>query len=532
MNEAAASLGAESRIYRRGLAIAGGIYLAWWFAVEALLPGAYNPFASRVAVVAVVYAFLGLSYVVPTVRDHLRSIFLAACWLITLHYYYLFVNNSGDLNWVVGCFITVIGVNLGMFTLASLLWYSGLVLALSVGLVLFMPSFTHSVFLPGILTIVLQANVGMSARLRILRNLSKSNERFQLLLDATFEGILVHQEGRIRMVNGAATELFGYLPGELDGRNLLDLFPPDVRTDIAERMIRQGPLPFESVGLRKDGSTFDLELRGKNFEYDKRPARLVAMLRIDDRRQAERAKLAAEVMAEGVRARDEFISVASHELRTPLTSLTLRAHLHSREIENGMEGLDPLSRLRSFVALVERQANRLTRLIEAMLDVSRIAAGKFRLDRENFDLASVAREVAEMPHLSFAANPAPIRVDAPPHLEIRADPLRVEQVLENLLGNALKYGDGKPVDLRVFPEGDGPDARAVIEVADHGVGIAAEDVDKIFERFERIPSAENIGGLGLGLYITRQIVQAHGGEIGLVSKPGEGSVFRVRLPLE
>jgi signal transduction histidine kinase len=173
---------------------------------------------------------------------------------------------------------------------------------------------------------------------------------------------------------------------------------------------------------------------------------------------------------------------------------------------------------------MNRQIERLTGLVGRLLDVSRISAGRLTLDLEAMDLAEVARDVAgRFPE----AESHQITIDAPTAIEGRWDRLRVEQVITNLLSNAVTYGEGRPITITVRCVG----ARAEIVVADQGIGIAPEALSRIFERFERAASGRQYGGLGLGLWIVRQLVEAMDGSIGVESALGRGSTFTVRLPI-
>jgi PAS domain S-box-containing protein len=227
-----------------------------------------------------------------------------------------------------------------------------------------------------------------------------------------------------------------------------------------------------------------------------------------------------EASKQAVFARDEFLSIASHELRTPLTALKLRLQsvLHSRDLSEKSE-----RRVESAV----RQADRLERLIDNLLDVSRITTGHLQLEPESFDLADMAQDVAERFREQAARDGVPVRLEAPGPIVGRWDRLRLEQVLTNLLANALKFGEGKPIGVRV----DGDHQSAVLTVADRGIGISSEDLGRIFHQFERVMGHHRtFGGLGMGLYIARQITDAHGGRIEVESTKGEGSSFRVILP--
>ena len=206
---------------------------------------------------------------------------------------------------------------------------------------------------------------------------------------------------------------------------------------------------------------------------------------------------------EAVRARDEFLSIASHELKTPLTSLALQ----SDSLRLSARRSDAEALIRK-VEVIRRSVDRLARLVGSLLDLSRITAGHLELEVEEVDLVEVAREVVGRFEEEAVRAGCALRLDAPDAVTGEWDRMRLDQVLTNLLANAVKYGPGKPVDVRVR----GEPGRAVITVRDHGIGISAADQQRIFERFERAVSKRNYGGFGLGLWIVREIVEALGGE--------------------
>jgi signal transduction histidine kinase len=175
-----------------------------------------------------------------------------------------------------------------------------------------------------------------------------------------------------------------------------------------------------------------------------------------------------------------------------------------------------------------KAVSRLADLVEAVLDVSRIMLGKLVLHREEMDLGeAVAEVVARHQALAERAGCA-LELTAGQPVRGRWDRVRMEQVVTNLLSNAIKFGDGKPIHLAVGASA----GVATLTVRDHGPGIAPEDVGRILQRFERGVSHQRYGGLGLGLYLAGQIAQEHGGSIEVSSPPGDGAIFRVRLPLE
>ncbi len=223
-----------------------------------------------------------------------------------------------------------------------------------------------------------------------------------------------------------------------------------------------------------------------------------------------------------IRLRDDFLSIAGHELRTPLSSLFLDIERLARlaDGQGGVAGQATPDRVR-------RSMQRLSRLIDELLDVARLSAGRLTLEPEEIELASFCREAADR----FAEDLArrncrlEIRSNGPGPIIEFWDPNRLDQVVGNLISNAIKYGEGAPIEIALRAEG--PDA--VIEVRDHGIGIPSADHERIFLRFERAVSNARYGGIGLGLWIASEIVRASGGTISVDSQPGSGSTFQVRL---
>jgi signal transduction histidine kinase len=236
-----------------------------------------------------------------------------------------------------------------------------------------------------------------------------------------------------------------------------------------------------------------------------------------------------------IAARDEFLAVAAHELRTPLTSLLLHLEAIRRGVVPGPGTFDPAHAHhppeRRRIEAVERQAQRLSVLIDGMLDVSRLGGGRLSFELAETDLAALVRDVAHGFAADAAAAGSPIDVRFDVAMVGSWDAGRLEQVFTNLIGNAIKYGGGAPIDV----EGRSDDETVWISVRDRGIGIPAADQERIFRRFERAvdpqhDSGRQYRGLGLGLWISSELVKAFGGRISVQSTPGEGSTFTVELP--
>jgi PAS domain S-box-containing protein len=243
------------------------------------------------------------------------------------------------------------------------------------------------------------------------------------------------------------------------------------------------------------------------------------------RTEAERKKLQLE---EAVRARDTFLSICSHELKTPLTSLKLQMGIIQKIFEHGPPPTSVSPKVRELVLTTDREIDRINRLINDMLDVSRIRSGKLSLQIAEVDLSQIIHDVVA----TFRADPAyrdiPIIEEVPKEVCGIWDRDRMKQIIINLVSNALKYGNQKPVHIVVY-SGENS-VRLIVE--DQGIGISQEDQRRIFQRFERAGASESISGLGLGLYIVKQIVIMHGGKIWVNSELGQGSQFNVELPYD
>jgi PAS domain S-box-containing protein len=241
----------------------------------------------------------------------------------------------------------------------------------------------------------------------------------------------------------------------------------------------------------------------------------------------ENAKL-YEGIRKAVQSRDEFLSIASHELKTPLTALKLQLEFARRQVKPEQNIAPAPDKIARMLDTSGAQVDRLVLLVDDLLDVSRIEAGKLNFSFESVDLAKIAREVAERYHENVTAAGSSLHLNIPNEpVLIWADPFRIEQVVLNVLSNAAKYGNQQPIELSVTHSS----THAQVICRDHGIGIPHAKIGKIFERFERAIESNHISGLGLGLYIAHEILTAHDGTIRAESKLAEGSTFIIEIPL-
>ncbi|MBP5971003.1 MULTISPECIES: hybrid sensor histidine kinase/response regulator [Pseudomonas] len=233
-------------------------------------------------------------------------------------------------------------------------------------------------------------------------------------------------------------------------------------------------------------------------------------------------------LEQAVRMRDDFMSIVAHEVRTPLNGLILETQLRKMHLARDNAAAFTLDKMHAMVDRDERQIKSLIRLIEDMLDVSRIRTGKLSIRPNSFDLVQLVSNLLQNFAAQIEAAETTVTFEADMPVKGCWDEFRIEQVISNLLTNALRYGGRSPIQVRVYRQGN----EARVEVQDHGIGISSENQKRIFQQFERVSAKTVVAGLGLGLFISEQIVAAHGGSIVVESQINEGALFRVCLPIE
>jgi PAS domain S-box-containing protein len=364
------------------------------------------------------------------------------------------------------------------------------------------------------------------------RLLQEASERkYQKLVEGIRDGIVWSanlQPFQFTFVSSPAEALTGYPPSQwlTDPELLFRILHPEDRDAVQAAILAIAP--GESIGIdyrliHRSGKSvwFHTEMHVE-VEHG-HAARVLRGLSVNITQLKENE----QVLRAAVQMREDFLAIASHELRTPITPLQLQLQGFIHMIETGrLEHVSDL-RLKEMLEISDSQVARLSRLVGQLLDVSRIGTGRFKMEPETVDLAHLVEDVLFQLRHEIEASECRVVLKLENNVRGIWDRIRIEQVLINLLTNATKYAAAKPIEIQIRGDED----RARLSVQDHGMGIAIEDQKRIFERFERAVSSKHFGGLGLGLFITKQIVEVHRGRISLESESGRGATFTVELPL-
>jgi PAS domain S-box-containing protein len=337
-------------------------------------------------------------------------------------------------------------------------------------------------------------------------------------------------------LNQAWVKLFDTTLDQLQGYNILTDsqtvalgLTPLLYRAIGGEAVEVPPFFYEPSKIGKIGRARWLE--GTFFpvkDYEGRVRELAVILRdVTDRENAEQSLRESNSKLElAVKARQDLLSTCGHELKTPLSSLRLQTQAAKRRISKGDLSVYQPERVEKLVDNYGKQIERLVHLVDDMLDFTRIGSGKLSLNLERVELSALVVDVLE--RFSEQLDNAGCRVSTSLDRDVSGnwDRFRIEQVFTNLLTNAMRYGKGKPITVTTGRDG----GFSVLVVRDLGIGIAEENHERIFQRFERAVSASEISGLGLGLYIVKEIVLAHNGSIEVKSELGQGAEFKVKLP--
>lgn len=369
----------------------------------------------------------------------------------------------------------------------------------------------------------------------------ENNRREQEQYRAVFDGVrdhgimLMNNDGKVERWNAAAEKITGYSAEEAVGKDADFMRAPDQPRNLPNLLkeaTEVGHSEVEGWRLRKNGSRFWIDVVITAL-YDARGALRGFSSVFRDfsgrKRLEEERTFLLQKFQEAVASRDEFLSLASHELRTPLTSLSLQLQTARRHVLRDNPNIDPVPLPRRVFDSFSRQTERLASLVERMLELSRLHSGQMEVNFKRVDLTELAQRV--IAHLGEQLDEAQCTVNfrGEPGLVGNWDEFRLEQVLVNLLTNAIKHAPGKQIDVTTEPAEKG---RARLVVRDRGPGIPKEYQPRIFQKFGKVVSSSDAGGMGLGLYISQQIAQAHGGELRLQSESGGGATFILDLPTE
>ncbi len=341
---------------------------------------------------------------------------------------------------------------------------------------------------------------------------------YRVMVESMNEGaISLAPDGIILYCNTALARMVGQPLDKVMGHTLTE-FVPAAEVPRLNELISRGSAQATrgEILLASSAGELPAQISLNPVEMDGNNVIGVIITDLSERRSREQAQ-------EAVRLRDEFLSIASHELRTPLSTLVLHLGLGERLIAK-----PDVPRLEQTLRKAKDQADRMTELINRLLDVTRIASGRLELEVAPHDIGELVREIVEQ--LAEEANRAgcEVRLSIQDGIVLPCDRSRLQQAIVNVISNALKYAPGHPIAIGLELR----DTEAVLTVDDRGIGIDPNDLSRIFNRFERASSAPQSAGLGLGLYIAREIVTQHGGSIRAERRRGGGARFSIIIPLD
>jgi PAS domain S-box-containing protein len=370
----------------------------------------------------------------------------------------------------------------------------------------------------------------ITERKRAEEALLHSEQRFETLAAATFEGILISEHGRIIDANDQLARLVGYELNELIGLDVAAILPPEEQDRVLANIMAGRDIKLEHELVRKDGSRCFVETHGKTIRQQGRQIRLTAIHDITERKRYEEEFIQARQAAEAAnRAKSQFLANISHELRTPMTGVLGMLELTLEE--------ELAPKQRQYLETVQRSAEALLRLLNDILDFSRIEAGAITLAEEPFNLEWCVRSAMELLAIEAQRKGLELALEIAPGTPgvVEGDEGRVRQVLVNLIGNAIKFTDQGKVTIHIAKGEKAADRghEITFAVTDTGIGIPEDKKELLFQTFSQVDasSTRRHGGTGLGLAISKGVVERMGGRISFASTENRGSTFFFTLPL-
>jgi PAS domain S-box-containing protein len=368
---------------------------------------------------------------------------------------------------------------------------------------------------------LLSATIAQAEARRIIQD---SERMFRTLIEGASDGILISQGGITLDANDSLCRMFGYQAEEIKGKYVLEFVTEESRPSSLEKIENGYSRPYESVGLKKDGSHFDLEILGKTLEINGEKIRMTTIRDISEKKLIESALKDSELKSrEATKAKSEFLANMSHEIRTPLNGVL------------GMAGLLSDTHLdeqqKSYVDIIRNSGDSLLAIVNDILDFSKIEAKKLTFENISFDLKKSVEDIKQILSYALKQKGLDLEIEIDPKLSmfVLGDPTRLRQILMNLVGNAIKFTPKGSVIIRAWHKNE----LTRFEIIDTGIGIPAAGIKNMFQAFSQVDSSttRKFGGTGLGLSICKELVEAMQGHIGVDSIEGVGSTFWFELPL-
>jgi PAS domain S-box-containing protein len=510
--------------------IACAVYLLWWFTVEAMLPGAFNPLPGRLLVVGAGFALLAASFFSRPVARRLPGLFTAWVCLLVAHYTYLLVGNHGDSAWWVGAFVTFAASSMCLQSPRDVAFFS----VFSLGCVIYAAAvegqLARTIYVPGLATILLLAYVtkrSQAATQDAIRHAVRARTELAAIVESSADAIVATRlDGVVRTWNRGAERLFGYAAGEAIGQPVSFLWPPGRPGEepaLLAGLVRGEPAQaIEVVRRRKDGRDVDVSIAISPV-HDVQGALTGASVvarDISDRKRAEAEAHAARAAAEAAnRDLEAFNSSVAHDLRAPLRAIDGYSGVL---LEDHGGELGPAARLH--LDRIRDATQRMAKLIDGLLTLGRLTRADLR--RAPVDLSGLARATFE--RLRETQPDRDVELVVRDGLARPGDRALLGAALENLLGNAWKFTRGRP-DARIEFGASEQDGETVYFVRDNGAGFDMAHASKLFGVFQRLHTASEFEGTGIGLATVRRIVHRHGGRIWGEGKVGEGACFHFTL---